>query len=81
MGIRPNNIIFDQTSKIQAAVKRSVFLGSEYDYFVDFAGHEIRIQKNAFDAGKAGHIEKEGEKVGLTFVNPEFYPVRKEKEV
>ena len=81
MGIRPNNIIFDQTSKIQAAVKRSVFLGSEYDYFVDFAGHEIRIQKNAFDAGRSGHIEKEGEKVGLTFVNPEFYPVRKEKAV
>ena len=48
---------------------------------MDFTGHEVRIQKNAFDAGRSGHIEKEGEKVGLTFVNPEFYPVRKEKAV
>lgn len=81
MGIRPNNIFFDKTAKARAKVKRSVFLGSEYDYFVDFAGQEVRVQKNAFDATQAGRVEKEGEEVGLVFVSPEFYPVRKEASV
>ncbi len=76
MGIRPNNITFDPSSPIKARVKRSVFLGSEYDYFVEFEGMEIRVQKNAFDAIKAGRIEQEGEQVGLAFISPEFYPVR-----
>ena len=74
MGVRPNNITFDSASPLKAAVKRSVFLGSEYDYFVDFNGKEIRVQKNAFDANQAGTVEREGETVGLKFISPEFYP-------
>lgn len=81
MGIRPNNIVFDPASPIRGRVKRSVFLGSEYDYFVDFNGREIRVQKNAFDALQAGRVEKENEAVGLKFLNPEFYPIRKEEAV
>ena len=73
MGVRPNNIVFDPQSPVKARVKRAVFLGSEYDYFVDFNGKEVRVQKNAFDALKEGRIEKEGEIVGLRFLNPEFY--------
>lgn len=81
MGIRPNNIVFDIEAQTRGRVKRTVFLGSEYDYFVDFSGQEIRVQKNAFDAVKAGKIEREGEEVGLVFLNPEFYPTRKEEAI
>lgn len=78
VGIRPDDIQFDHTSKLKASVTRAVFLGSEYDYFVDFSGKEVRIQKNSFTEGKDGKIEKEGDVIGLKFMNPKFY---KAKEV
>lgn len=81
MGVRPNNIVFDETSPVRAKVKRSVFLGSEYDYFLDFNGKEVRVQRNAFDSGKTGRTNEEGEFVGMKFLTPEFYPVRKEGAV
>lgn len=43
MGVHPNNVTFDSTSPLKAAVKRSVFLDSEYDYLVDFNGEGIRV--------------------------------------
>lgn len=81
MGVRPNNILFEPSSPLTGTVNRSVFLGSEYDYFVDFNGKEIRVQKNAFDAIQAGRIEQEGEQVGLSFLSPQFYPTDERKEV
>ena len=80
MGVRPNNIVFTEASPLKARISRSVFLGSEYDYFVDFNGSEVRVQKNAFDAMQTGRIEKDGDDVGLRFLKPEFYPAM-EREV
>lgn len=80
MGVRPNNITFDPASPVKAKVKRSVFLGSEYDYFVEFDGREVRVQKNAFDALQTGAVEQEGDTVGLKFVGPEFYPTAGKEE-
>lgn len=80
MGVRPNNITFDPASPVKAKVKRSVFLGSEYDYFVEFDGREVRVQKNAFDAMQTGAVEQEGDTVGLKFVGPEFYPTAGKEE-
>ncbi len=71
MGVRPNDIIFDENSQIRGRVKRSVFLGSEYNMFIDFDGQEIRVQRSTFDDG-AGMIQ-EGADVGLKFLNPVFY--------
>lgn len=77
MGIRPNNIMFDPLSSLKAKVNRSVFLGSEYDYFVDFGEKEIRVQKNALGETGDERSEKDGENVGLKFLNPQFYPVER----
>lgn len=71
MGVRPNDIIFDESSQLRGKIKRSVFLGSEYNMFIDFDGQEIRVQRSTFDDG-AGMIQ-EGSEVGLKFLNPVFY--------
>lgn len=71
MGVRPNDIVFDDNSGVRGKVRRSVFLGSEYNMFIDFDGQEVRVQRSTFDEG-AGSI-KEGSEVGLKFLNPVFY--------
>ncbi len=74
MGVRPNDIVFDDASAVRGQVKRSVFLGSEYNMFIDFDGQEVRVQRSTFDEG-AGTI-KEGAEVGLRFINPVFYEAK-----
>lgn len=72
MGIRPNDIIFDNAAPVRGIIKHSVFLGSEYDYFVLIGDKEIRVQQNALDAVKYG-VAKEGSEVGIRLVNPRYY--------
>lgn len=72
LGIRPNDIVFDDSSKIRAQVLRSVFLGSEYDYFVRAGDKELRVQQSSLDAALYG-VAEEGSEVGLAFVNPQLY--------
>lgn len=74
MGVRPNDIVFDDSSEVRGIVKRSVFLGSEYNMFIDFDGQEIRVQRSTFDDG-SGDV-KEGAEVGLKFLNPVFYEAK-----
>ena len=77
MGVRPNDIAFDENSPIRGTVRRSVFLGSEYDLFLDFNGREVRVQRSAFEGIKG---ISEGAEVGLSFLNPKFYPVKDKEE-
>ena len=77
VGVRPNDIVFDKDSSLRVTVKRSVFLGSEYDYFVELGGRELRIQQNTLDAAKYG-VMREGQETGIRLLNYRFYP---EKEV
>ncbi len=77
LGVRPNDIVFDKDSSLRVTVKRSVFLGSEYDYFVELGGRELRIQQNTLDAAKYG-VMREGQETGIRLPNYRFYP---EKEV
>ena len=72
IGIRPNDIIFDNSSPIRGIVKHCVFLGSEYDYFVMLGDQEIRIQQNTLDVSKVGIFE-EGSQVGISLINPRYY--------
>ena len=74
MGVRPNDIVFDESSNVRGTVKRSVFLGSEYNMFIDFNGQEIRVQRSTFDDGAESF--KEGSEVGLKFLNPVFYQAK-----
>ena len=74
MGVRPNDIVFDESSSVRGTVKRSVFLGSEYNMFIDFGGQEVRVQRSTFDDG-AGSV-REGDNVGLRFINPVFYEAK-----
>ena len=60
-----------------STVRRSVFLGSEYDLFLDFNGREVRVQRSAFEGIKG---ISEGAEVGLSFLNPKFYPVKDKEE-
>lgn len=72
LGIRPNDIVFDPASPIRGTVKRSVFLGSEYDYFVLLGEKELRVQQSTLDAIQYG-IVKEGSEIGLRLLNPRYY--------
>ena len=71
--MRPNDIVFDKDSPLRVTVNRSVFLGSEYDYFVDLGGRELRVQQNTLDAAKYG-VVKEGAETGIRLLNYRFYP-------
>ena len=75
VGVRPNDIVFDPQSPLRVTVSRSVFLGSEYDYFVQLGGRELRIQQNTLDAAKYG-VMKEGAETGIRLLNYRFYPAK-----
>ena len=78
LGVRPMDIVFDESSEVKVTVKSVTFLGDQYDYFVDFNGQELRIENNALDA-LSHRVYNEGEKVGIRFLNTRFYP-REEKK-
>ncbi len=70
--VRLNDVVFDRDSNIKATVVSRVFLGSEYNYFLNMAGKEIRLQQSMLDAKSFGIVEV-GEKIGIKFINPHFY--------
>ncbi|MEG0368447.1 MAG: ABC transporter ATP-binding protein [Hungatella sp.] len=72
LGVRPNDIVFDPNSPICGTVKRCVFLGSEYDYFILLGEKELRVQQSTLDAMKYG-VAKEGSEIGLALLNPRYY--------
>lgn len=78
VGIRPNDIVFDNTSPIRGQVQNAVFLGSEYEYFVRAGDKTLRIQQGALDAAQYG-LAQEGSEVGLKFLNPFYYEAAREE--
>ena len=73
MGVRPNDIVFDNDSPIRATVIHSIFLGSEYDYFIRLGSQELRVQQDSLDVTRHGSLT-EGAETGIRFVNYRFYP-------
>ena len=73
MGVRPMNIVFDESSPIRAKILRAVFLGNQYDYFISLGGMELRVERNALDALEDSRVYNEGDEVGVSFLNPVFY--------
>lgn len=80
MLVRLNDVVFDKNSNIKATVTSRVFLGSEYNYFLNLGGKEIRLQQSMLDAKSIGIVEV-GEKIGIKFINPHFYDKKIRKEV
>ena len=76
LGVRPNDIVFDPASPLKARVDSRVFLGSEYNYFLSLGQKQIRVQQSMLDARTRG-VAKEGETVGISFLNTRFYPTQK----
>ncbi len=74
IGVRPMNIVFDPASPLKGRIRRAVFLGNQYDYFVSLGEHELRIERNALDALQDDRQYQEGDEVGLRFIKPVFYP-------
>lgn len=72
MGIRPLDIIFDTESEIKAVIKSAVFLGNQFNYFVQLGNLELRVQLNALDAIKQ-KVYQEGDFVGLRFCQAVYY--------
>ena len=61
---------------MKAKVDSRVFLGSEYNYFLSIGQKQIRVQQSMLDARTKG-VAKEGETVGIRFLNTRFYPTEK----
>jgi iron(III) transport system ATP-binding protein len=72
LGVRLNDVVFDNASPLRAKVTSRVFLGSEYNYFLKLGSKEIRVQQDMLAARLHGTPE-EGEETGITFINPHFY--------
>ena len=79
LGVRPNDIVFDNASPLRAKVDSRVFLGSEYNYFLSLGKQQIRVQQSMLDARTKG-VANEGEDVGIRFLNTRFYPAKKGAE-
>ncbi|MBQ2204649.1 MAG: TOBE domain-containing protein, partial [Lachnospiraceae bacterium] len=79
MLVRLNDVVFDRDSKVVAKVTSRVFLGSEYNYFLDLGGKEIRLQQSMLDAKSFGMVDV-GDTIGIKFLNPHFYDKKVDKE-
>ena len=77
MGVRLNDVVFDSSSSVKAKVLSKIFLGSEYNYFLQLGTKEIRVQQSMLDA-KMNGVPKDNSNVGINFVNPRFYKSEEE---
>ncbi|MEG2074277.1 MAG: ABC transporter ATP-binding protein [Angelakisella sp.] len=77
MGIRPMSIVFKANSPIKGTVKTVTFLGNQYNYFIMLGNQEIRVQCNSQDILNS-KVHQEGDTVGLTFIDPIYYPQTEE---
>lgn len=72
MGIRPMDILFNDTSPVKGKILSSTFLGNQYNYFVLLGDQEIRVQESIMDAFQTREYQ-EGETVGLDFARSLYY--------
>ncbi|MCI6377473.1 MAG: ABC transporter ATP-binding protein [Clostridiales bacterium] len=72
MGVRPMDIVFDDDSPVKGVITQAVFLGSMYNFFVRVNDIELRVQRSTLDS-LDGREYREGETVGLRFLNEKYY--------
>ncbi len=75
VAFRPMDVQFtspDSEHGFVGTVKRVTYLGNQFDYIVQVADQEIRVQQDSFDALQHG-VPEEGSLQGLKLVDPVFY--------
>jgi iron(III) transport system ATP-binding protein len=77
-GCRPYDIelTHDDSSPTRGIIKRVIFLGSTIDYRVALGAQEIRVQQDVRDAGQGGIPFRDGDSVGLNFLNLKWFENR-----
>jgi iron(III) transport system ATP-binding protein len=77
-GCRPYDIelTHDGSSPTRGIIKRVIFLGSTIDYRVALGTREIRVQQDVRDAGQGGIPFRDGDPVGLNFLNLKWFENR-----
>ena len=72
LGIRPMDIVFDDASNVRAKIVSAVFFGNIYNYFINLAGHEYRVQRIT-SGNEEDEKYVEGKEVGVRFLNCKFF--------
>lgn len=72
MGVRPMDIIFDESSQLKVDITQSVFLGNIYNYFINLDGKEYRVQRIS-SGNEEDQKYVEGSSTGIRFVNTKFF--------
>ena len=57
---------------MQGTVERVTYLGNQFDYIIDVAGHELRVQEDSLEAFREG-IPEEGSRHSIEFLSPSIY--------
>lgn len=61
---RPTDLEFEKESPLKARILSVTFLGNITNYFIDFLGHEIRVQRPALSVRTHGAYS-EGDEIGV----------------
>ena len=72
MGIRPMDIVFDDSSPVRAKIVSAVFFGNIYNYFIDLAGNEYRVQRIT-TGNEEDEKYVEGLKTGIRFLSCKYF--------
>ena len=72
MGVRPMDILFNDSSPIRGEVISATFLVNLYNYFIQLGNRQIRVQQNTLDVLRTREY-REGEMVGLEFARALYY--------
>jgi iron(III) transport system ATP-binding protein len=77
-GCRPYDIelTHDDSSPTRGTIRRVIYLGSIIDYRVVLGMQEIRVQQDVRDAGQGGIPFRDGDPVGLNFLNLKWFENR-----
>ena len=73
-GCRPQDIqLSTNETHLRGLLKRAVYLGSTIDYRISVGETEIRVQQDIQEALAENRIYKEGDKIGLRFLDMKWF--------
>ena len=72
MGIRPMDIVFDESSPVRVKINSATFFGNIYNYFIDLAGQEYRVQRIT-SGNEEDEKYVEGLETGVRFLSCKYF--------